>query len=73
MAKVSMTDIMEMTVSERILLAQDLWDSITAAPESIDLTEAQREELDRRLAGFDRDPDTGVPWAEVRASLAKES
>jgi putative addiction module component (TIGR02574 family) len=39
-------------LSERILLVEDIWDSIAKVPESVPLTPAQREELDRRLEGL---------------------
>ncbi|HET7461667.1 MAG TPA: addiction module protein [Longimicrobium sp.] len=33
------------------------------------LTEAQRRELDRRIEEYDRDPDGGRDWAEIRHEL----
>jgi len=58
-------------VPERIELAMALWDSI-AEPELQDqlpLTDAQKAELDRRLAEHDRDPSRGIPWEEVQRRL----
>jgi putative addiction module component (TIGR02574 family) len=52
MSKITTTDLLELSVSERIQLVEDLWDSIVAVPESIQLTEAQRQELDRRLDAY---------------------
>ena len=52
-----------LTPEERIQLAEDLWDSL---PESnIQLTDAQRAELDRRLALEKAEPGRGRPWREV--------
>lgn len=45
---------------ERLALVQALWDSIAA--EGPHLTDAQRAELERRIAEDDADPDGGVPW-----------
>ena len=61
-------DLSKLSVAERILLAEDLWDSI---PESADipLTDAQKAELDRRLADLEQHPDAGEPWEVVRARL----
>jgi putative addiction module component (TIGR02574 family) len=50
-------DFSHLTPEERIQLAEDLWDSL---PESdILLTDAQRAELDRRLALEKADPGSG--------------
>lgn len=62
-------DISALTVSERIQLAEDLWDSVAAADTDIPLTPAQVEELDRRLDDLERNPDAGVPWEVARARL----
>lgn len=66
MGQISLADILKLTVSERIQLAEDIWDSIAALPESVELTDAQRDELDRRLAAFHQTPHAAVPWAEVK-------
>jgi putative addiction module component (TIGR02574 family) len=61
-------DLSKLSVAERIQLAEDLWDSI---PESADipLTDAQKAELDRRLADLEQHPHAGEPWEVVRARL----
>lgn len=55
----------ELSVEERLRLLEELWESLTATPEAIPLTSAQREELDRRLDELDRDGPVGIPWEEV--------
>jgi len=55
---------------ERILLVEDLWDSIAEEKGGFALSPEQDAELDRRLADDDADP--GVSWDEVvRAARAK--
>jgi putative addiction module component (TIGR02574 family) len=66
-----MGDILALSVSERIRLAQEIWDSIAALPDSVALTPADREELDRRLAAYHQDPRAGAPWPEVRDRLLR--
>jgi putative addiction module component (TIGR02574 family) len=59
-----------LSITERIQLVEDIWDSIaTDASESVDLTAAQREEVRRRVAAHDTDPSSAVPWDTVRAEL----
>jgi putative addiction module component (TIGR02574 family) len=66
-------DFSDLTVAERIQLAEDLWDSVSDAPELLELTDAQRSELDRRLAAAEADPDAVVSWSELRQELLKRS
>ena len=58
-----------LTVEERLELLDRLWDSLVDTPERIPLTDAQKEELDRRLDDFERDPSIGIPWDEVRKRI----
>lgn len=65
----SAVSIDHLTVEERLELLERLWDSLVDTPERIPLTDAQREELDRRLDDFERDPSIGIPWDEVRKRI----
>lgn len=56
-----------MTVEERIALATAIWDSIPAESHPPLLTEAQRRELDRRLADHAANPADVVPWEQIKA------
>ena len=58
-------DIAGLTAEERLHLLEELWDSLSAMPEAIPLTNAQREELDRRLDELDREGPAGIPWEEA--------
>jgi putative addiction module component (TIGR02574 family) len=57
----------QMSLEDRLRLVQDMWDSIAATPEQLPLTEAQRSELERRLAAHAANPQDVVPWEEVKA------
>ena len=56
-------------IPERIRLVEEIWDSIAEIPEAVPLTEEQKAELDRRLDAYHKDPDTGSPWADVKARI----
>ncbi len=56
-----------LSVEDRIALVQEIWDSIAADVEGTPLTEAQRTELDRRLAALEANPSNVVPWEVVEA------
>jgi putative addiction module component (TIGR02574 family) len=66
-------DILNLSVTERILLVEDIWDSIAEIPEEVYLTAAQEQELDLRLDAYHRDPHAGSPWSEVRERIQKRA
>jgi putative addiction module component (TIGR02574 family) len=63
----TLAEIVSLSVDERIRLAEAIWDSITSEPGQPELTEAQRQELERRLAAHTASPEEVVPWEEVKA------
>lgn len=65
MKKTPLANVLELSVSERILLVEDIWDSIAAVPEAVPLTDALKEELDRRPDAYHKNPSSGSPWDEV--------
>lgn len=54
-------------IDEQIELVEAMWDSIVSRGAAPALTEAQKTELDRRLADHLANPDDVVPWSEVKA------
>jgi putative addiction module component (TIGR02574 family) len=56
-----------LSVEDRIALAQALWDSVAQEVEQAALPEAQRKELERRLADSIARPDAVTPWEEIKA------
>lgn len=70
MPRPKLSDILDLSVAERIELVQDIWDSIAEIPGDLILTEKQKAELDARSAKLKKDPESGIPWEDVKASLA---
>lgn len=56
-----------LSVAERIALVEAIWESIAADVERAPLTEAQRQEVDRRLAAHRANPQAAIPWEQVEA------
>ena len=52
---------------DRLDLVGEIWDSLAADTEHAPLTQAQREEVDRRLAKHQVNPAAAVPWEKVEA------
>ncbi|MGC9387357.1 MAG: addiction module protein [Hydrogenovibrio sp.] len=65
-------EIQSLTVSERIILAETLWDSVVAEDSEIELTEPQKKELDKRLDAFEIDRDMGSSWSSVKARIVSK-
>jgi putative addiction module component (TIGR02574 family) len=68
MNKPLLQELLKLSPAERIELAQELWDSI-APNEMPPLTDAQKQEIDRRIAEHERDPSRASSWDEVQARL----
>jgi putative addiction module component (TIGR02574 family) len=61
--------IKQLSVAERLNLISELWDSIPDSLDELPIPDWHREELERRLATADADPDAAIPWEEVRDRL----
>ena len=59
--------IKKLSIAERILLVEEIWDSIARENEAFELSRAQKEELDRRSQSFSE----GRTWEEIKAEFLK--
>jgi putative addiction module component (TIGR02574 family) len=63
----------KLSVTERISLAAELWDSVVNSDEGPKLSDAQKLDLQRRLDAYRDNPKAGSPWEEVKARLLMRS
>lgn len=63
-------DIQSLSASERILLAEKLWESVRLKSDEIELTPEQVELLEFRLSALESDGELGDSWENVRARIA---
>ena len=65
----------QLSVEDRLALAQQIWDSIAEEVNCLPLSKVQQQEVDRRLAAHRANPQAAIPWeqveAEARARLAR--
>ncbi|MBI2440051.1 MAG: addiction module protein [Lentisphaerae bacterium] len=73
MSILTKSDLLNLSVPERILLVEDIWDSVAEAPDAVSLTPEQKLELDRRLEAYHQDPNSGSPWPMVRERIRKRT
>jgi putative addiction module component (TIGR02574 family) len=66
-----LAQLLKLPAGDRADLAMALWESLTEAERegALTLTDDQRAELDRRWAEHVANPDSAVPWSEVRRKL----
>ena len=69
MVKPDRDAIRKLSVSERLALVEEIWNSISLEPASVPVSEAQLAEAKRRLADHDADPSTAIPWDEAEGRL----
>ena len=69
MSTANKINIQELSQSERILLAEELWDSITANQDSLEVTAPQKKILEERLAAYRKSPNEGSAWEEVKKEM----
>ena len=72
MSSAVLDEILKLSVEDRIRIAQEIWDSVAADEEGVPVTQAQKDELDRRLDDLARNPDAGRSWEEFRSELERK-
>ncbi|MEO8231190.1 MAG: addiction module protein [Ignavibacteriota bacterium] len=60
------TQINKLNVSEKILLVEEIWDSIASEEQSFDLTDVQREIVSIRSNELNENPAIGRKWDAIR-------
>ena len=65
MKKISATDALDLSIPDRIQLVEDIWDTIAAKADSVELTEEEKKIIDARLEKYHQDPELGSPWEDV--------
>ncbi len=73
MSKLSASELLQLTVPERLQMVEDIWNSIADAPETLELTEEDKRLIDERLEARQSDPAAGSPWQEVYSRITSKS
>lgn len=56
-----------LSAADRLAVAEALWGSVAQETEQAPIPEAQRQELERRLADSIARPDAVTPWEDIKA------
>lgn len=62
-------EILELSVAEKIQIVEDIWDSIRRNPEELPLSDAEKRELDKRLADYEQNPNDGMEWETLKKNI----
>lgn len=68
----TLNEITALSVEDRIRLVQAIWDSIAAEQAYPDLTEVQKQELDRRITDYEANPNDVLTWEDIKASIKSQ-
>ncbi len=71
MATITANDALSLSIPERIQLVEDIWDTIKANANAVQLSEKEKRILDDRLEIYHRNPESGSPWEEVYQRITK--
>ena len=59
----------KLSIADRILLVEEIWDTIAEENQAFELTDGQKQELDRRLEAVKTKPGLGRTWDEIKAEF----
>jgi putative addiction module component (TIGR02574 family) len=63
--------VFELTISEKLQLLEDLWDSIALVPEQIPVLDWHKKELAQRKAAHLQNPELGSSWEAAKKRIRK--
>ena len=68
-----LNEVDKLSINERILIVESIWDSILSAQESISVTEAQKTELNKRYKDYKDNPVDGSNWENVKKKIQSKT
>jgi putative addiction module component (TIGR02574 family) len=65
----ALQELEKLSVSERLQIVEDLWDSIARSNANVPVPQWQKDELALRKTRYLRNPDSGKTWDQVKQSI----
>ena len=69
MTTIEINSLLNLPVEQRILLVEDVWDSIRPQSKGIPVPESHKQELDRRLEKYRHDPSALLDDQQLKQAL----
>jgi putative addiction module component (TIGR02574 family) len=60
-----------LSIADRIVLVQEIWDSIADNPQEGPLSEEMKQVLDRRIAALEANPNDVLTWEDIKAHIRR--
>jgi len=67
-----MSEILQLPVTERLAVAEAIWESLSAEPDSASVPLWHLDEVKRRLETFRANPEGTQSWSDLKARLSEE-
>jgi len=67
----SIDEIKQLDITERIILVEEIWDSIAKEQDSLGLSEYEKNILDERLLSLENNSGNLISWDEMKAKIRK--
>ena len=62
----------KLSINDRMIIVEEIWDSIISSNEDLSLTNGQKKDLDKRLADYFKNPSDGSTWDDVKKRIHKK-
>jgi putative addiction module component (TIGR02574 family) len=69
MGSITAVDTLKLSISERIVLVEEIWDTIAAEVDAIEFTEDEKKLIDQRLEAYRQHPEAVSSWEAVYKRL----
>ena len=66
---IQVSEILELSVTEKLRIVEEIWDSIVKNPDTLSITGEERAELDKRLQEYRENPTEGIEWNQLKIKL----
>ena len=71
MSETDVAEILKLPVEERLRLVELIWESLSAAPDAVPLSDAHRAAIDEELADHRRDPNDVLTLEQVLSEVRR--
>ena len=69
----TVAEIKSLSIDERLAIVEAIWDSIASDGADDEVTQTERELIERRLAAYLARPNDAVAWEDVKARALKRA